>query len=138
MFCYENDIEGGTKITDVPLETVYEFLIKKRLVQDRQSATKLVSQQIGGKTAIPGRMSYEEFNRLFCKGMFKVALVNTINNLQTQTATNPSDDEEPRTEGFFEEMPLSLKIERYQRNRILDGLDPKTDKNKQLEILKVL
>ena len=35
-------------------------------------------------------------------------------------------------------MPLSLKIERYQRNRILDGLDPKQDKKKQNEILKVL
>jgi hypothetical protein len=35
-------------------------------------------------------------------------------------------------------MPLSLKIERYQRNRILDGLDPKCDKKKQAEILKVL
>lgn len=25
---------------------------------------------------------------------------------------------------FFKEMPLSLKIERYQRNKILKGLDP--------------
>jgi hypothetical protein len=33
----------GSKLLDAPLETVYEFLIKKRLVQDRQSATKLVS-----------------------------------------------------------------------------------------------
>ena len=35
-------------------------------------------------------------------------------------------------------MPLSLKIERYQRNRIVEGLDPKQDKKKQNEILKVL
>lgn len=43
MFIYENDIEAGTKIMDIPLETVYEFLIKKRLVQDRQSAIKLLT-----------------------------------------------------------------------------------------------
>ena len=35
-------------------------------------------------------------------------------------------------------MPLSLKIERYQRSRILEGLDPKTDKKKLTETLKVL
>ena len=37
-------------VKDIPLSTVYEFLIKKRLVRDRQYAIKLVSQQLGGKT----------------------------------------------------------------------------------------
>jgi hypothetical protein len=42
-------------------------------------ATKLVSQQIGmAQLQKPNLMCYEEFNRLFCKGMFKVALINTI------------------------------------------------------------
>jgi hypothetical protein len=81
-------------------------------------------------------MSYEEFNRLFCKGMFKVALISTIDNLKNVGSKEALDEE--RDQGYLEEMPLSLKIERYQRARILDGLDPKTDKKKQAEILKVL
>jgi hypothetical protein len=43
MYSLDFGVENGTKILDVPLETVYEFLIKKRLVQDRQSATKLIA-----------------------------------------------------------------------------------------------
>jgi hypothetical protein len=35
-------------------------------------------------------------------------------------------------------MPLSLKIERYQRNRFLGGLGPKCEKQKRYEIVKVL
>jgi len=31
-------------------------------------------------------MCYEEFNKLFCKGMFKVALINTLEQLQNQGA----------------------------------------------------
>ena len=31
------------RITDVPLDKVYDFVIKKHIVQDRQMATKLVS-----------------------------------------------------------------------------------------------
>lgn len=35
MYILELDGENENKILDVPMETVYEFLIKKRLVQDR-------------------------------------------------------------------------------------------------------
>ena len=35
-------------------------------------------------------MCYEEFNRLFCKGMFKVALINTIQKLTEQNAPQSS------------------------------------------------
>lgn len=67
------------RIADVPLDKVYDFVIKKHIVKDRQMATKLVSQQIGmAQLQKPNLMCYEEFNRLFCKGMFKVALINTI------------------------------------------------------------
>ena len=54
-------------------------------------ATKLVSQQIGmAQLQKANLMCYEEFNRLFCKGMFKVALINTIQKLTDQSAPPPS------------------------------------------------
>lgn len=37
-----------TTLKNIPLNNVYEFMLKKRLVQDRPSAIKLVTQQIGG------------------------------------------------------------------------------------------
>lgn len=75
-------------------------------------------------------MCYEEFNRLFCKGMFKVALINTLDGLQNQIGEANADSEQDiqafkkmnkeqqeryldSRANFKEEMPLSLKIERY-------------------------
>jgi|TARA_B110000285_G_scaffold223949_1_gene280121 hypothetical protein len=71
-------------LADVTLNTIYNFLIKKMLVSDRQSGAKLINQQLGGPSKLQNSamMCYEEFNRLFCKGMFKFALINTINGLQ--------------------------------------------------------
>jgi len=79
-------------VIDIPMATIYEFLIKKRLVRDRQFAIKLITQQLGGKLQNQGKLCYEEFNKLFCRGMFKVALINTINSLQTQINGNSDCD----------------------------------------------
>ena len=63
----------------VPLEKVYEFLVKKRLVSDRQGGIKLLNIQIGlNNLGTKGHLSCDEFNRIFCKGMFKMALQNTL------------------------------------------------------------
>lgn len=77
-----------SRLTEVPLDKVYDFIIKKHIVQDRQMATKLVSQQIGmANLGTKDMMCYEEFNRLFCKGMFKVALINTIAKLTEESSS---------------------------------------------------
>lgn len=39
---------------------------------------------------------------------------------------------------FYKEMPLSLKIERYQRNKILNGLDPAGMPNQKEEVKQIL
>ena len=124
-------------LRNVSMATVYEFLIKKRLVPDRSSATKLVASSLGGVGGLqnPGQMCYEEFNKLFCKGMFKLALINTLEQLQNQGApakqVQEGNEAEPDADAkgmaksesqelledakanFHKEMPLSLKIERY-------------------------
>mmetsp|Transcript_34487 Transcript_34487/g.52773 ORF Transcript_34487/g.52773 Transcript_34487/m.52773 type:complete len:133 (-) Transcript_34487:1332-1730(-) len=71
------------RTNEVPLDKAYDFIIKKHIVKDRQSATKLVQQQIGGLNFLQNKnmMCFEEFNRLFCKAIFKTALIVTINKL---------------------------------------------------------
>jgi hypothetical protein len=94
--CIELQSHDKALIAEVPIGQVLDFLIKKRLVQDRQSASKLISQQIGGPNKLQniGMMCYEEFNRLFCKGMFKVALINTLDGLQNQIGEANADSEQ--------------------------------------------
>ena len=153
-----------SRLTEVPLDKVYDFIIMKHIVADRQMATKLVAQQVGmANLGTTDMMCYEEFNRLFCKGMFKVALINTIAKLTDDSASSapqPSvqnrgdisasknqinslgqrigekllakvDElkfyQEDAKANFMQEMPLSLKIERYQRGKLMQGLKPKRD-----------
>lgn len=160
----ENNQKDFGNIQTVAINTVYEFLIKKRLVPDRSNATKLVSSSLAGAGGLqtPGKMCYEEFNKLFCKGMFKVALINTLDKLQHQgenaaadsapeagpkinrdfrtMSANELEDEmkEDAKVNFYKEMPLSLKIERYQRDKMLKGLDPASLPNQKEEVGKIL
>lgn len=73
------------RIVDIPISKIYDFLMKKRLVQDRQGATRLIQQQIGmNNLSNAGKMTCDEFNKLFCKGMFKFCLINILNSLQEE------------------------------------------------------
>lgn len=69
-------------VTSVPLEKVYEFLIRQHLTKDLQMASKLVKEQQGfDNLKVNGCLCLEEFCNLFTKGMFKFALVNLIDKI---------------------------------------------------------
>ena len=69
---------------ELPVQAIIEFLTKHRLVPDHPQATKLIENNIGDLSALPtpGKITEDEFSKLFCKGMFKMALINTIEKLQ--------------------------------------------------------
>jgi hypothetical protein len=106
------EIEGASPDTkELPVNAIIEFLTKQRLVPDHPQAIKLIEDNIGSIKALPnpGKIAQDEFCKLFCKGMFKMALINTIDKLQANQN---------------QEMPLSLKIQKYQREKLLVGLNP--------------
>ena len=73
-------------ILDVPITKACDYLIKKRLVKDRQGATRLIQHEIGIENLNKeGFMTCDEFNKLFCKGMFKFCLINILSSLQEET-----------------------------------------------------
>ena len=62
-------------------------------------------------------MNFDEFNRIFCKGMFKEALIDVNQNFSSLNAkTSTSED-----------VQLFVKIGEYQRQQMFTGLDPKAD-----------
>lgn len=90
----KNNWKEVHRIKELHLEKVYNFLIEKRIVADRQYAMRLVNEQIGfSSLSNPNHMCYEEFNRLFCKGMFKRALINILEHLQKKSKSG--DDDSP-------------------------------------------
>ena len=58
-------------------------------------------------------LTCNEWEKLFCKSMFKFALIAILSELQN--------------EGGNEDMPLALKIENHQRKRLMLGLNPDRD-----------
>ena len=73
---------------------------------DNESAEKDIQKILGKVT----EMDYEEFYRLFAKGIFRVALLDMISSIEKLAKDN-------------ETLPLSLKLGAYRRNLLLSGLD---------------
>ena len=55
-------------------------------------------------------VEYSEFYKLFCKGIFRVALQDLLSNIEELSKDR-------------EELPLLLKLAAYRRNLMLCGLD---------------
>ena len=126
-------------VIDVPVNAVTEFLVNKRCVVDRQNAIKLLNNQLGSFDDLqrPNLICFDEFLKIFCRGMFKQALINTIEKLQR--APTPLDGgTSDQAEADEQDMPLAMKIERYQRARFLNGLDAKAGQRMQNETANIL
>ena len=90
----------------LPIKMVIKFLVKKGLALDDEQAEKDIQKILGKVT----EMEYEEFYRLFCKGIFRVALLDMITSIEKLAKDNDT-------------LPLSLKLGAYRRNLLLSGLD---------------
>ena len=94
---------------ELPIKTVADFMTKKGITPDRERAKNVIYKaQLGReKRQI---VTIDEFNRMFCKGIFKDALVNVVESIDANNADNNDD------------LPLSIKISQYQRGLMMDGL----------------
>ena len=110
-------------INDVPLQIIYNFLMSRSLAKDRQEATRLVQNEIGLKQLQnEGAMCQEEFKKLFCKGMFKKALIDIIDKLQSEvTEKEQRPKQGDHTSMFGDTMrSLQFKIGASLKNQVLD------------------
>jgi len=69
---YQADIG---KVNELPIKIILDFLVKERVAHDRDKAKNVVMQTLGENLMNDGMISFDEFNKLFCKGMFKQALI---------------------------------------------------------------
>jgi len=59
-------------------------------------------------------VEYSDFYKLFCKGIFRISLIDMLNNIQTLSNHRP-------------EIPLLVKISVFRRNLMLEGLNKTAD-----------
>lgn len=79
--------------------------MKKGLSPDEDSAAKVIENSIGKRD----RLDYEDFYRLFCKGIFRTSLLDMMRDIEAMASACP-------------ELPLTLKIGAYRRNLMISGL----------------
>ena len=99
---YWREIDNGMDEYEMPIVDVAEFLARKGIATDLESAKRIIK---GVKSSSEKQkkdvINYDEFKRIFCKSIFRYALMLTAQKLKE--STNLSD----------EIMPLALKVSRY-------------------------
>ena len=77
-----------------------KFLIKKKLASDREKAQKILIDYSGNPNMKNKEvLSFDEFTKIFCKGIFKDALINVTQSFQKMKQSK--------------DLPLTLKINEY-------------------------
>jgi len=85
------------KKLEAPLIPVAELFVKKGIAQDEEFAKKILFKNMDKRSTM---VSVEDFNQIFCKNIFKDALIEVTNTIE-KTNANASD------------MPLTLKLGRF-------------------------
>lgn len=89
---------------------------------DRDKAKSAVESEIGC-IEDEDLISYTEFTRIFCRGIFKQALIRGAENFQAQMKSKKDK---------LKDMTLKQKLTMFQRNQIVTGLmNPGTDLNQE-------
>ena len=103
---------GGFRQNDYvnkSIKTVASFMTKKGITPDIEKAKNVIHKaQLGREKRQV--VTFDEFNRIFCKGIFKDALINVVESIDKDKQINN------------ESLPLSIKISQYKRGLMIDGL----------------
>jgi len=90
----------------LPVDTVKKWIVKNQLASDMEQAGKVILKLLGKVEMI----EYEEFYKLFIKGIFRTALLDMLENIDELTKDQA-------------DLPLTLKLGAFRRNLLLAGLD---------------
>lgn len=98
----------------LPVDTVKKWIVKNQLASDMEQAGKVLLKLLG-KVEM---MEYEEFYKLFIKGIFRTALLDMLENIDELTKDQA-------------DLPLTLKLGAFRRNLLLAGLDKEESELKE-------
>ena len=98
-------------VTEVSLKEVQAWLVKEGIAGDREKAKTAIENEIGKLSmAEQGIITYDEFNRLFAKGVLRKAIVDVAEKF-TALMKLKGDNSEG--------MPLGRKIDQYARSHMI-------------------
>ena len=100
-------------VNELPVKPILAYFVKQKIALDRDKARLAIENEIGTPLEDENMISYREFSSVFCRSMFKDALIHSAETFiaQMQHKTQRLKD-----------MNLKQKIDMYQRNQIVQGL----------------
>ena len=102
--CYTHD---PGFVTEIPIPEVHKWLIKEGIVADKEKAKRAIQQEVGKlRLQSEGLMLYEEFTRMFTKGVIKNALHDVAERFNQMMKKKGAD---------VEDLPVGRKIDQYAR-----------------------
>lgn len=91
------------------IKVVASFMTQKGITPDIEKAKNVIYKaQLGREKR--QLVTFDEFNRIFCKGIFKDALINLVESIDKDKQMNNDS------------LPLGVKISQYKRGLMIDGL----------------
>ena len=100
-----------TRKLESPVLDVAELFVRKGIATDEEFARKILYKNIDKRASV---VTCEEFNQIFCKNIFKDALIEVTSHIE-------------RVSAGASEAPLTLKLGLFQRHLIEPGLQEKSD-----------
>lgn len=102
------------------LNAVLRWVCEEGIALDMEKAQEIIDSYIGKDLMTAGEVSQTEFNKLFQKGMFKNSLIKIANTFEKQVQ-----------DGLISaDLSLRCKLDYFQRNGMLKGLDRNSDTHK--------
>ena len=111
------------KVIQLPIPVILDFLVNEGVCLDRDKARAVIAKQIGEEKLKETYFSCDDFNKLFCKGMFKKALIKIAQIFEQQVQSGK----------ICEGLSLARKLDTYKRQTIIEGLDPRSEKHKDTQ-----
>ena len=87
--CEEVHGTESDSIFDLPFKTICDFLVRQRVATDRQKARAMILHEVTSLIS-EDKLSKDEFLQLFCRGMFKGALLRISDNFELSLNKNKS------------------------------------------------
>lgn len=98
----------------IPIQQVAKFFVAKKISPDTEKAKAIIYKAQLNRDKRPV-VSYDEFNRIFCKGIFRSALQHVTNQINSHENAD---------------LELQSKIHQYERKLKLAGMDKKHDNHR--------
>jgi hypothetical protein len=113
---------------------VLDFLEQEKIVPDREKARELIRSAIDPAVLAEGKCSFDDFTKLFCKGIFKNALMRIANKvLQHGNNSNTNNLESSGKANTESGLNLESKMNNYNRHKLINGLDIKNETHKEVK-----